>query len=110
MPRFHVLLFVGLLASAIAATAAYAQISSPAPYQPTPSQDAAPRAHRFLDRFTAANSSHDGRLTLQQAQAANMPWVTRNFAAIDAQKKGYVTVQDIRAYRQQQRAARSVTN
>jgi hypothetical protein len=33
-----------------------------------------------------------------QAQVARMPWVAQNFAAIDAQQKGYVTVQDVRAY------------
>ena len=27
-----------------------------------------------------------------------MPWVSQNFAAIDSQHKGYITVQDVRAY------------
>jgi hypothetical protein len=73
----------------------------------SPSQHVSHQAHRFLDRFNAANSSRDGQLTLQQAQAAHMPWVARNFAAIDTQQKGYVTVQDVRSYRQQMRAERS---
>jgi hypothetical protein len=51
-----------------------------------------------VDRFNAANTSHDGRLTLPQAQVANMPWVARNFAAIDTQQKGYITMQDVLTY------------
>jgi hypothetical protein len=105
MPRFCPLLLAGLLSGGLAAAPVVAQTSSPAPLQPALSQDAAQQAHRFLDRFNAANTTHDGRLTLQQAQAANMPWVSQNFAAIDSQHKGYITVQDVRAYRQEMRAA-----
>jgi Ca2+-binding EF-hand superfamily protein len=107
MSRFPSLILAGLLAGGLAATPVAAQVSSPPPLQPSPSQDAARGTHPFLDRFNAANTSHDGRLTLQQAQAAHMPWVAHNFAAIDAEQKGYITVQDIRAYRQQLRAASS---
>ena len=110
MSRFSPLLLAGLLSGGLAAVPVAAQTSSPAPIQPAPSQDAAPQAHPFLDRFNAANTTHDGRLTPQQAQAANMPWVAQHFAAIDSQQKGYLTVQDIRAYRQQLRIERTETN
>lgn len=68
MPRFSPLLLAGLLSGGLAAAPVVAQTSSPAPLQPAPSQDAAQQAHQFLDRFNAANTTHDGRLTLQQAQ------------------------------------------
>ena len=102
MSRPYSLVLAGLFAAAPAA----AQTGSPAPLQPPTSQDISQRAHRFVDRFKAANTSHDGRLTLPQAQTANMPWVTRHFAAIDTQQKGYITMQDVLAYRQQIRASR----
>lgn len=76
----------------------------------SPSQHAEQPAHRFLDQFDAANTTRDGRLTLQQAQAANMPWVSQHFAAIDSQQKGYITIQDIRAYRQHLRIEMPETN
>ena len=56
-------------------------------------------------RFDAANTTHDGHLTEAQAQAG-MPAVARNFAAIDTQNRGYVTIDDIRAYNRSRRAAR----
>ena len=49
-------------------------------------------------RFDTANTSNDGRLTLEQAQAAHMGRIVKNFAQIDADRKGYVTKQDIQAW------------
>ncbi len=67
---------------------------------------------KWQQRFTAANTSHDGHLTLPQAQAANLRPVVANFGAIDTQHRGYVTFNDIQAWRMdrlaqklQQRAA-----
>lgn len=60
--------------------------------------------HTVQERFEAANTAHDGRLTL--AQAAAMPRVARNFDAIDTGRKGYVTIDDIRSYNRAQRAER----
>lgn len=54
-------------------------------------------------RFEQANTAHDGRLTLAQAKAGYKS-VARHFAAIDQDKKGYVTEDDIRAYNKAQRA------
>ena len=64
------------------------------------------RQGRARARFEAANTTHDGKLTLDQAKAANMVRIVRNFDAIDAQHRGYVTMQDIAAYRRAQREAR----
>ena len=54
--------------------------------------------------FAAANVTHDGRLTRQQA-AAGMPWVEQNFDAIDFDQKGYATLPEIRAFEARQRTA-----
>jgi hypothetical protein len=75
--------------------------------QTPPERPPAPRQHAFIDRFDAANTTHDGHLTLAQAQAAKLPVIVRHFDAIDAQHKGYVTLRDLQAYRQQERTART---
>jgi hypothetical protein len=64
----------------------------------------------FRQRFEAANTTHDGRLTLDQARAARLRAIVRNFTAIDRDNKGYITRRDVVAYRRTvraQRAARS---
>ena len=48
-------------------------------------------------RFDHANITHDGHLTLEQAKAGYKS-VARHFAAIDQDKKGFVTEEDIKAY------------
>ena len=58
----------------------------------------------LAQRFANANVSHDGRLTIDQAQAG-MPMVARNFASIDVEHKGYVTLPEIRAFAAERRAA-----
>jgi len=58
----------------------------------------------LMQRFAAANVTHDGRLTREQA-AAGMPMVARNFDSIDIEHKGYVTLPEIRAFAQERRAA-----
>ena len=60
-------------------------------------------------RFTAANTSHDGHLTLAQAQAADLKIVVANFSAIDTGRRGYVTFNDIMAWRLDQIAQRLQT-
>ncbi len=57
-------------------------------------------SHKSLhDRFTEANTTHDGHLTLEQAKTG-MKSVARRFDAIDKDHRGYVTEDDIRAYLQ----------
>jgi hypothetical protein len=86
----------------LCAAPAFAQ--SPAPPQvvaPTP-------AHTRLtweQRFAQANISHDGHLTLEQAKGGYLS-IARHFAEIDAEHKGFVTLDDIRAWHKQQREAR----
>ena len=68
-----------------------------------------PKQHRsrqtLQQRFDAANTTHDGHLTKDQATAANWPYVANNFAAIDKDKKGYVTASDIHAFAKARHAA-----
>lgn len=59
----------------------------------------------WMQRFDAANATHDGHLTLEQAKAG-YKIVARHFHDIDANHKGYVTENDIRAWHALQRAAR----
>jgi hypothetical protein len=56
----------------------------------------------MAQHFTSANTTHDGHLTLDQAKAG-YPTVARHFDAIDKDKRGYVTENDIRAYYKTQR-------
>jgi hypothetical protein len=72
----------------------------PGPYMPPPQPQ--PGAYRqqgdaLSQRFAAANVTHDGRLTREQA-AAGMPLVAQDFDAIDLDRKGYVTLPEVRAF------------
>ncbi len=85
--------------------------TSPATTTPAPADTTAPsathRSHSHMtmqERFEQANTSHDGHLTLDQAKAG-MPMVAKHFDAIDKDKKGYVTTEDIHAYMAQRRAS-----
>jgi hypothetical protein len=65
-------------------------------------------AHRG-PMFDMANTTHDGRLTRDQAQAGGMMHIAQHFDQIDVDHKGYVTKQDIKAWRmakRQEKAAR----
>ena len=61
--------------------------------------------HTMAERFDDANTTHDGHLTAEQARA-KMPAVARDFAAIDTDNRGYVTLEEIQAYNRAKRAAR----
>lgn len=103
-------------APALAQTAAPAPAAAPAAMTPAPapvSGDAAPAtkthaSRESLDkRFKAANTSNDGHLTKEQAEAAgNMKGVVKHFDAIDSEHKGYVTLEEIHKYNQARHAAR----
>jgi len=89
--------------------AAPSQASTPAPQTTVaPAPAAAPAAHPRVSldqRFTNANTTHDGHLTLDQAKAG-YPTVAKHFTQIDASKKGYITEDDIRAWEKAERARR----
>ncbi len=58
-------------------------------------------------KFESANVTHDGRLTPDQAQAAGWRPVVKHFQEIDADHKGYVTFQDIKAWQHARHAAKA---
>jgi hypothetical protein len=85
----------------------------PAAVATPPATSTAPRAAKphharrsLADRFDAANTTHDGKLTLSQARAGHMNAVARDFAKIDKEKRGYVTMDDIRAFQKERRDAK----
>jgi hypothetical protein len=61
-------------------------------------------AQQLQTRFANANTTHDGKLTREQA-AAGMPMVYQHFDEIDTQKLGYVTLPQIAAFVQQRAVA-----
>jgi hypothetical protein len=64
------------------------------------------QAMQQLDsRFAAANVTHDGKLTREQAQQG-IPRVAQHFDEIDAQKLGYITLPQIQQFMMQQAAVR----
>jgi hypothetical protein len=81
--------------------------AAPSPDQPPPPppQDQPPRL-TGRQRFDAANTTHDGKLTMEQAQQAHWMGVARHFAEIDQDRKGYITLQDLHAWTAARRAAR----
>lgn len=50
----------------------------------------------LAERFKAADKNADGKLTLQEAKDG-MPRIADAFGHIDAEKKGYVTLDQIKA-------------
>ncbi len=74
--------------------------SAPAAVLPTP----ATHQGKWRQKFDAANTTHDGHLTLAQAQAAGLTPVAANFTAIDTANRGYVTFNQVMAWRLDQEA------
>ncbi len=48
--------------------------------------------------FAAANTTHDGHLTLRQAELADWPRVAKHFNEIDTDNKGWITAEQIHAF------------
>lgn len=53
---------------------------------------------KFEAKFKAADKNGDGALSKEEAQAAHMPYIAKNFDAIDADKDGKVTPKELRAF------------
>jgi hypothetical protein len=72
-------------------------------YAATTSHSGATHTRTTMEqRFAKANDTHDGHLTEEQAKSGYHS-IARHFAAIDKDNKGYVTLEDIRAYNKLQR-------
>ena len=62
---------------------------------PSRAAELPPQAVKLLtERFQKADLDHDGKLTREEAKAG-MPRVFKNFDKIDADRKGFVTLQQI---------------
>jgi hypothetical protein len=82
-----------------------AGIPAPASSAPNALTPTTPEHHRMTwqQRFAQANIAHDGHLTLQEANGG-YPTMARHFKEIDADKKGYVTEEDVTNWHKLQRA------
>ncbi|MEM5317671.1 EF-hand domain-containing protein [Paraburkholderia sp. JHI869] len=80
----------------------------PASAQALPGSSGSARVERMMaqvqERFAAANTTHDGKLTREQAQAG-MPRVAQHFDEIDTQKAGFVTLAQIEDFMRARAAA-----
>jgi hypothetical protein len=118
--------FLTLAAGLACASFGTAAVAQPAPDQgpppgyggPPPDQMGGPPApmagahapHGAKARFDAANTTHDGKLTQAQADAAGWRAVSKHFGEIDRDNKGYVTMQDVHAWAQAKHAARAAAH
>ena len=57
--------------------------------------------------FAAANTTHDGHLTRQQAQLSDWPRVVKHFDEIDTDHKGWITAAQIHAFNKSHRKHRT---
>lgn len=85
---------IAVLALCMASTGAFAQ-NAEMPAAANPRMERA--MQQLQGRFANANTTHDGKLTREQA-AAGMPMVAKHFDQIDAQRTGYVTLPQIEAF------------
>lgn len=82
-------------------------LSLPARAADAPAPDAAPVHHARQTsehHFTDANLAHDGHLTLAEAKGG-YGLIAKHFEDIDVDHRGYVTENDIKAWRIMRRAA-----
>jgi hypothetical protein len=108
--RYLIPAFASLM-MATSAVPVRAQTPAPATQQsssPTTAPSPAPvKPNKLSRRFSAANTTHDGHLTLDQARKAKWTQVVRHFGDIDSDKKGYVTEQEVSTAASQARAAKA---
>lgn len=114
--RFIVPAMAAILLAVSPIAAVHAQ-TTPAPAQAAPVTAApatlpdtpAPKAKlsRLQKRFAAANTTHDGHLTLEQARANKWTQIVTHFSTLDAEKKGYVTEAQIGAAAHAARATKA---
>jgi hypothetical protein len=81
--------------------------AAPALAQSVNSPAAAQHGRRSAaEHFADANTTHDGRLTLEQATAGYKS-IAKSFNQIDVAHHGYITLDDIKAWRAAKKAARA---
>ena len=65
---------------------------------PARAADPAPTGQvaQAIEKFKAADKNGDGKLTLEEAKAG-MPRIAANFDKLDTEKKGYLTLDQVKA-------------
>ena len=58
----------------------------------------------FMERLKAADKNADGMLS--RDEAASLPFILKNFDAIDADRNGYITVEELHAFHAQHKGHR----
>ena len=77
--------------------------SKPAP--PTRGEDLRAQVERKIrEGFEAADTKRGGALTLEEARAAGLGFVARDFDAIDQRRAGRVTFDDVKRFLREQGA------
>jgi hypothetical protein len=74
--------------------------------QAATADQAAPKRHgrpKWEEHFDQANKAHDGHLTLEEAKAG-YPTIAKHFQSIDVDGKGFVTLDNVRAWHALRRA------
>jgi hypothetical protein len=71
----------------------------------TPPAAASHARRSAAEHFADANATHDGRLTLDQATSGYKS-IAKSFGQIDVAHHGYVTIDDIKAWKAAKKAAR----
>jgi hypothetical protein len=100
LPAAGFVILMSLVATALVPTDVAAQTASapqPAAADIPPIPSTSQANALIAERFKAADTNHDGKLTRDEAKAG-MPQVYENFDKIDVKKRGYVTQRQIGAY------------
>ena len=100
MKKVNATLLGALLAAGIGASSAFAQ----APVDPLKG-DRGERMHKMQERLKAADKDGDGKIS--RAEAASMPRLAKHYDEIDTNKDGFITREEMKAYREKQAANRS---
>ncbi len=109
MHRFLALLLLPAMVMSVMVMAAWAEDVPPtptvdllrAPAVDTPKDARQPTKHARVTweaRFAQANAAHDGHLSLAEAKTSYKT-IAQHFKEIDIEGKGYVTENDVRAWR-----------
>jgi hypothetical protein len=93
MRLFHALVLIPLFSAPVLAETA------------TPASTEHHGRRSAQDHFADANTTHDGKLTLDQATAGYKS-IAKSFSQIDVNHHGYVTMDDIKTWKAAKKAAR----
>ena len=88
MKKANVTFVTVLLSASISASAAFAQTP--------PEQPKGDRTHKMHERLKAADKDGDGKIS--RAEAVALPRIAKHFDEIDANKDGFVTREELKAF------------